>query len=1653
MSAFLSFADSAARITPRNLSEVVPADKVPLLFDVAGYFVNRTKTQVIRLKPVLESIAANLPKVAEGPQIILHRLYNNISAVSGILSQSAQEQDKRLPPSLHVTGLVTEAFGYLGQFHPYLPSLISPTECSKMVSAVPQLQACIKSVQATFDKLLGLIPQCEAEVLKNAAPVDVAKNPLVHLAAAAIVAVENAVVDLNFVMQNENVTQSEACEMLRKWLPLLAQYSGAVFSQTLTNPAALLATTSSVLGASPPLLGVVSDIEKLVSNDEQFCEAAAHIIEMMQFVNTIESRVWVDYAKAVANLIPFLFQKQKEPAEMVDACGKLLALFTNHIKGVALYDGDVVEGTCRAMLEQYATNHEEIAFVSATVARCLASMAGDMDSGDEVLLELITQMNKILMIHLPGIQEIVSNVMKLYMENLVAFSERQLSYINYYCLNISQVTTLDVSDKDYVSKVDLLCGLASGLSEAIQRLSSTCSDGKVVARCTELAKQAADVCPVFSKWACEVIHCASAIVNVRGGHLYLMYNYLQQAQVPLPGDLSTYEGDVTRVICLLMNQFLVRDLGASRTIVNVISQLKPVIGSLACDQPQLKCASTIFGAITRPLPPLAENFVQVMDPANTDRVVVALRSAIAVVPPLLDAAVKNGSVAFQSLAYLLAPTCSELVRIVDLLPSEMGGGFTDGLRQALETIWKIAVACSKGDKPPEFESLPQLVSALKQMLVELNSVVNRMNQPSIECEFPDNVKEQRAFENTLAGLTGKVHQAAQKLIETFKGNTVPEISAFIKSWMEAAKNSMNLDYEQSHSIFIDTAMKYISTREGNKEGILASFGPLSVCYCLLSLGDVWDAAITQLHDQMINCVKKIGAASAPAEWERGLREMLGNCEAVATIKTCLPLEKDDKMALLRENLGRALIALQRVRAKAMGQEEKELADSVVALRTSEVLLKHLNLEGSLATVIPQAFGMAVNGVIDAPKLGSILVELTKKWRSIQGFDFYSVPSMNDVEAVLDVIYDQLGIYRDSSTHILTSAKTMDATDEELLKKLTAIASCSSLSGAVALRGLDLIKCRETPVVSTYLQACVGIVTALAKCVRPVEQITVMPADSQSHEIRLHARRIARFFDNLIDMIEAPDKQGTTVDEFGKLKIVFLAKLSNIVNVLCSLTWATCTAFVPEMFATDKQTIESAYASALTELKAAATNLTAKATGSTKDDFQKALGELEQAVKCAIDASSMTDYSANFIPKVIVLEVAKAADVVSSVMAVTESLVDHVILDPDPEAAAKLGDDYALPPLPSGSLELEEAFRLYSQGRAQFSSALADFNKTLGEKLALSASLLSAYNKLKAATDDFATNSMKLAVSTPDARLQVEQHTALHTFSDAFSCVKEALRSRLMRADNFEAEMTEAMGALNAAFAHVNELAEAASKCPKPTAAPVEDDSNLDEVSRELKASANAIEEMSARLQSFSDQIDATGVVFSDEDMAHIDLEAEKGTLPAYVIANANPILVAAQRILVRAQQITAEMIAKYGKIENEKLLIRAAQELSESAALLLICAEILIQGEDNDADFKAITAARIIRASVASLVAQVLVKGGDREGVMDQQVKIVKQYADKIINRAEKIVLEKTRVEESKIKKVGPKLVQKLNLQDRINKVRVQLQNQEKVLYQFRKRF
>lgn len=185
------------------------------------------------------------------------------------------------------------------------------------------------------------------------------------------------------------------------------------------------------------------------------------------------------------------------------------------------------------------------------------------------------------------------------------------------------------------------------------------------------------------------------------------------------------------------------------------------------------------------------------------------------------------------------------------------------------------------------------------------------------------------------------------------------------------------------------------------------------------------------------------------------------------------------------------------------------------------------------------------------------------------------------------------------------------------------------------------------------------------------------------------------------------------------------------------------------------------------------------------------------------------------------------------------------------------------------------------------------------------------------------------------------------------------------------------------------------------------------------------------------------------------LDAELGHLPGYIISHTKPILQAAAGIMQRAQVITENLLKQFGEIQNSHLLIKAAKELLECSELVLLSAEMLIKGTEEDPECHIIASAQLVRAATSSLFAQFKSYGDnpDPQGILQGHIKIVQINTAKIQKKLNKIVRQKIHLADQKnTRKIQNKSVRKLDAQNKLSNLQSQLGKAEKELYAFRRK-
>ncbi|KAH0792015.1 hypothetical protein GPJ56_004090 [Histomonas meleagridis] len=1629
MSGFENFATCISRYKIKELSEIIPEEKV-----------------------------------VEGPQTMISSYYKRITCLAGNLKNSAAEQDKLLPPELACFGIVSEAFGYLGQFHEYIPKLISQSESTKMASYVPALLESLETVSATFKKALDLIPKCEQYSMEKSPKVDLTQHPYAHTAAAIINITENSVVDFNFLLQNDSIQSSpQHQQLLQMWAGFLFQFTDAVFSQALQDSSTINAVLSTLSAITPNLISTVASIQSFAESSDELASIAVNAIILTNLLNVIESAESMASVKSIITKALSAYSNTEDMNTYSEDLNKMLDSFT---KSANSFDPLIVK-TAQATISDKIKNGKEnpkLAAISAfQIVRSFLQTTSDSETSEFLLIQTAIFENQIVRSLLQRSHQISKGIKQLYESNLIEFNEQALGQINYFTTILLSIPDISTDDPNYQILVKCIAGCITSIPIALGSLKEECANEELQKTIDEYIKLSEEISDEFLKLSHELIMCIMTVVIMRASVASTTLSFLKMSNIKLPDEINEISNTL-RLLLKEIPQLLLCDLQKAMSIKDCLVQLSLSIGSfreslksISSDSPLIKIAESSISIFTKPIPSLTSSLNLYLDFQRSDTFVSALVG-------LISASYKNIQNSPHEIEQKPESTIDKLATSFSQLATAFGmaekagqegesvSSISQAAKQTMDSIWKLCVDLANGN-PVDIAQLKQYLQVLNDVL---SNVVNshKLRMPSIECDMPEEIKQLKKYEAIANSLAPPLKDVATDLLKKHKKMDDPFSKDILKNWFETVNeefdaNSAPDEFAKS----ISDMLRNDSPTQDQINAFMKDFSKMSVAIFNEHYGEPYDSMIRKCHDDIIDLIQKFYKSGFKDK--SALLEMYAKLQQIIAIKKLLLLSENERNELYKQDLERLLKYLHTVRSKTTDSTYDEIGETLRLLKEVEMLLFMNGTKAEeLEKMLSDLYKTLTNKEFNFDIITEAIRSFTEKHLLENPNTFNSIKTVKDNNVLLDMIYNKAENFRKEGTSILKSIKSKDKTTQEILiKTLRNMGKYSFEGSAIAFHSLDIAGLQETINSKSSIRAFVKILSTFSKFSPIVRKLLSDKEENIGMDLRKMIRKMAKQFDALINLVESPQKPNDELSEFDKLRLKMLSDLVNISYSIDGLNCLATNAIVPEMYEEEKNIILEELKKHRSEFEASSKEVIDRAVCETKDEFQELINQFYTELDVLNEKANNVNFLDEFPAQPVLDESEKVCSLISKITKVAQSLIDHIIIQPDPTSAALLPDDFIIPEPPETAPSLQEAFDLLKQAYAKMNGDIKTFENGIADPYALSETLLSCINTLKLNSDDFVGTALTVSVATKDPLKQVEQHTAIHAFSNAFNAVRDALRSRLMRASEFGEEMDDALANMRACLERVMEIAEESLRSEQEALLQQqnqaeEDDSNDDEVTRALKSTANSIQEMTDRLKQFSEQID------SSVDMSNIDIDnIDADSLPAYVISEANPILEATRKIVIRAQEITAERVANFGRIQNEGLLINSARDLSEAAALLIISAEILIAGEDKEANWKVISAARIVKASVSGLVAQVLVDGGDPENIMQQQIKVVQIHTDNIVKRALMIIKDKMDAEEAQIKQSPSLMIRKLNLQNRINNVRKELESEEKVLYQFRKRF
>lgn len=1672
MSAYNSFTLSISKYPLKKLEELITDDRVGLRLNETGSELGRTIQSCTNLRVLANNFLDKLPLTANGPQAEIGSNYSKMGLLNPILQKNILKHDQEFqsdPCSPHIE----EIMKILKDIEQYIPHLTSSTAPS-MAQYLDTLIGNLTSVVELYDTIISTAKKCESQLSPKIATIPPAEQQISYQIAASLTAFEELIIHLYFLYSNSSDQKSKEFKDLKTWIDKAPNLRQNLFSAPRSDEHQITKVAIEISSELAQLSTIISKIQPSTPESADFTNVSVALTNLLQTLNEIESKTTNKNIQEIIKNLPTLFLNNKPLDPLVKTSKEVLEIINDKVKTLgasALSAHGTLLGYINFCSTNGVTDPESTAICLASTVRLAARIFPDAHLGEEILVSLSKKLALITKAIFKDSRKIITQINSVIETNLEFFNDVALNETNYFLTAAKNIEDFDTDSSDFVSTQQLFFESFCALPTPLSKLASTCPDEETKNQLLSFTEQIQVLGDRFSKWLNQFYLTLFSVIHLRSemivGALSFPISLLCAAnQQGLVQNVLSCLSQIQKIV-QSTPQIILGDIKDVNSLIEYIVELSKIGNDfIKCAKsnaqspmfPLYKQSADALSKIIVELPSYVLPLPHISDFENPDIFVCALLSCVTrslrlsiANKPLIDKADATTYQLFSAPFTYIFTTDAFLHAMpqasITLTP------LMSNLRTSLDVVNSIIIQIASGQKPPEASHLPTYAQAIIKATEELLSSILLLKQPSLTYDIPDDVQEIRRFDSMASSLHSTALKTfAQYIVRTMKNSSAADVRSALNQWFDATQTS-TVEVSDGVVHFQEAITKLLNASTTDRSAFIEQFSALSVSLATYenSYGKTVAPIVGQLHRTLVLQVLEFLEAARISQTQ--LKKIHGCVSEISALSPISKLKQKEMDEYLAGILKRVIMSLHNLRQKG---NDVQLADNLHAIDTIEELCAFYKVSlPSDDLGVNDLLNQTVSGKARDKVLDQAISKFSERLLQLIPNQFTLLDRIRDTDTVCDFVYDKAELFRDNVNIILQLAKNHDGDEEKISGPLNQMLLCASDAAVLTMHSLILAGLAFTPLSATFVACYSELQACFRKFADAAFSIKKKSKEDLSPELRRINRKMSKQFDTFINIVENPQRPVGETNEFETKKCMMYANLSTVVVQIARLNTLAATALVPEMYNNNRLEIVDNIESSLSQLNTTISLVRNEAVGATSTEFGNLSTQLDSETKVLVQSSEKITFGSLFVPLPLLQPCEKVCTITQKMAVVGPTLTDKIIIEPDPAAAARIPEDYTIPALPKKAPPPAEAYNDLLSARKSIDNVVEKFRNVNDTILATSKDLLDAIEKLRKVSNTFAEKALIMAVATVDPRYQVEQQTALHAFANALNGVQSAMKSRLMQTKSFKTEMDDALASYNATIDKSMELAEFASKIE----AQPDKDESVNEVTRELNATADAIEKMSARLKEFEEQVNMDGLggedAFDPTAAATInDIQAAAGSLPAYLIAAANPILAATTQILKRAQQITTELLKKYGKIENEKGLIRSAQDLSEAAELLLVCAEILVQGQEESAEFKVIAAARIIKAAVAALVAQVLVKGGDQEGIMNKNVKIVQRYTDSVINRAEAIVEEKLVEEDkNKPKKTSNPMIMKLNQTQNVNQLRKKLSEEERILYNFRKRY
>lgn len=1658
MRGYTQFITSLSKFKLTKPEDLVTRDTVSFALSADGFVANRALTIASYIPQLLKVIQEHIPYTPSGGQPIIYSSYQKMMAIWPVLLQYAEKVEPKLPDTNKCLKFINDAKDYSANLQKTMVTL-GGNNANTMAQLLNDVQASVNYVEQNANGVVSNLTYYEQQKAPKAPALDNAKLDTYHSLAAFLVAFDQLAVNLIFLSTAENIkAQADA---FQKWGQQVFNVCGTIaehatdLNKVTTDIAQILATFIF------PLYKFVSAFQQPLNNTVEFTEITKAIITLAQILNVLAAKL---KQKDLTNIIKNFstnFLQSKPQDELLQQAAQIGQFFAPFSYGQNM---DVITSLV-AMTSICGSNAEMSTAVICSIARFAAYNFPSLSDAEELLNTLALKITDIAKTIFTEARTIMQTLITTIDANLEYFNDEYLGEINYILQSSKTILDFIPTDPNFVQQQQLFFDALGAIPPSLSKLAQTCTEPELKSQMAQANDKLTQLGNRYSTWMFQFYLTTSAIVHLRADTIQWILSF-----------------PIAILQSLGMQQYISSTLDAIKTIQTVMSTA-PVLQSFEIDGitklinqlnnfaapgqqfieisnrnsespafPLFKIASTALSKANQKLPSMSGQMANLMNFSSQDAFVcsiIALTTRALATAQSVQQLVDRADVTalyFISTPFTMAQMVDSFQQKQQPFAEPIVGAIS-GIKSTTEVVWPLVKSIAAGEDNKDRMNLPTFFQRFVAGLTELIGAIAKLPQPVIAYKIPADIQEIKKFDAMAENIHSTlVKSFAKYIIRRMKRSKSSDARSVLMQWFDATQ-VQTVEVSDGLKKLNKTIMKLITSATTDKSQFLEAFAALSVSLAATenSYGKTVSPFIQKLHKELVDLIIELlenTRGTAQAQYMKII--------ACATeIKALAPISKLKQKEIEKYSATIIQTVISTLNVLRTKGKEATLQDSIEACEA-------LSEFAALSLVAPQDIDaspllQSITQSKNDAQLGNYIQKFAEKLAHLEPSMFFQLEGIRDSDTVCDYVYDKAELFRDEVNMLLNLCKQPKPDQgPQIYASLKRMLVCAADAAVLTMHSLMLGGLAFTPLSRVLVECFSELTSTFIEFVALAEKIPTSKTDLSS-DIRRLNRKMSKQFDTLINTVESPQRPTGEINEFDTTRNQMYADLSTTTIQLARLAALSANALVPEMWNNTRAEIVDTLNAAMSQLSASVSAVRGKAVGASSTELGTQFQGLQKNIPDIQKSSETLDFGAAFAPVKLFNALKAICGTLFGITKISPSLTDRIIIEPDPASAAKVPEKYELPPLPEKALAPTDAFDEMELSKRQLETGITEFKKVTDANLTPSGELLHALATLTKLCNAFAEKALGMARATADTRSQVEQQATLHGFSNAVAALQNAMKARLLRQANFERDMDEAINSLRNSSDSSMRVAVEASKI-ESNAAP--EDESMDEVTRELTATSKAIEDMTSRLSQFAQQVDIENVQPLEDETQIPDIQAAAGTLPAFLIASAQPIFQATSKILVRAREITAQLIAKFGKIENESGMIKVAQDLTEAAELLIICAEILVNGGEEDAEFKVIAASRIIKGAVASLVAQVLVKGGDAEGIMSMHVKTVARHTDAIIAMAEKIVTEKLNEADAKAPKKAVKnpMIQKLNMQQQVNQQRKVLQEEEKNLYTFRRR-